>query len=292
MLKVILYLVGIDIHRKEVFAMWENVIIIFAVVLAILYLGAIMPRIFHRPDHSRLQGWYYAHRGLHNNKSEAPENSMAAFEKAIEAGYGIELDVQLTKDQIPVVFHDETLKRVCGVKGNVRDYTYEELQQFTLFSSQEHIPLFEDFLKRVDGQVPLIIEIKIHEKASKVCAVTDKLIQEYKGVYCIESFHPLAVTWYKKHRPEVIRGQLSSSFNTPEKRETFGMFIMHYLLTNFISRPDFIAYDHHHKGNISRFLCRHLYKVLSVAWTIRSQKELDAAKADFDLFIFEGFIPE
>lgn len=110
------------------------VIIILGVlaILAVLYLLAIMPRMTKRPDYTPLMGRHYAHRGLHDNKSDAPENSMAAFRKAIEAGYGIELDVQLTKDRIPVVFHDETLKRVCGVEGNVRDYTYEELQQFHL----------------------------------------------------------------------------------------------------------------------------------------------------------------
>lgn len=271
--------------------MWYIGLIISA-VLAILYLWAIMPRMIQRPDYSRLMDWHYAHRGLHNNESDAPENSMAAFKKAIEAGYGIELDVQLTKDRIPVVFHDETLKRVCGAEGKIRDYTYQELQQFTLCNSGERIPLFADFLKLVNGRVPLIIEIKVYENADIVCSAADNLIKEYKGIYCIESFHPFAVQWYKEHRPEVIRGQLSSNFNTPEKRESASMFMVHYLMTNFLCRPDFIAYDHHHKKNISRVLCRYLYGAVSVAWTIRSQKELNPAKDAFDLFIFEGFIPE
>ena len=93
------------------------------IYIPIVYLAAIMPRIFKRPDYSSLKGYYYAHRGLHDNNSDAPENSMAAFRKAVDAGYGIELDVQLTKDRIPVIFHDDTLKRVCGVDGYVKDYT-------------------------------------------------------------------------------------------------------------------------------------------------------------------------
>lgn len=270
--------------------MWIIGIIIVAIVL--LYLVAIMPRMTGRPDYSPLMGRHYAHRGLHDNESDAPENSMAAFKKAVDAGYGIELDVQLTKDRIPVVFHDETLKRVCGAEGKVRDYTYEELQEFTLCKSQERIPLFADVLKLVDGKVPLIIEIKIYENANTVCSIADELIQEYKGVYCIESFHPFAVRWYKKHRPQVIRGQLSGNFNTPEKRESISMFLVHYLLLNCICRPDFIAYNHLHKKNISRTICQHLYKALGVTWTIRSQKELDEARDGFSLFIFEGFIPK
>ena len=256
-----------------------------------LYVASLMTRTVNRPDYSPLKKHFYAHRGLHDNNTDAPENSMPAFQKAIDAGYGIEFDVQLTKDRIPVVFHDETLKRVCGVEGNVRDYTYEELKQFTLCDSNEHIPLFADFLKLIDGQVPLIVEIKIHEAASEVCSKVDELLKDYKGVYCIESFHPFAVKWYKEHRPEVIRGQLSSNFNKPEKKEPFTQFLVHYLLTNFLCQPDFIAYDHRHKNNLSRLICKYLYRSLSVAWTIKSQEELDHSLDDFDLFIFEGFEP-
>lgn len=261
-------------------------------VLIVAYLIAIMPRMTGRPDYTPLMDHYYAHRGLHDNKTDAPENSMKAFRKAVDAGYGIELDVQLTKDRIPVVFHDESLKRVCGVDGNVRDYTYEELQQFSLCGSKERIPLFSEFLKLVDGKVPLIIEIKIHEDYKTVCQTADELIRGYKGDYCIESFNPLAVKWYKEHRPQVIRGQLSSRLAPKGEREPFLYFMSHYLLFNCVAKPDFIAYDHLHKGNISRTICQHLYGALSVAWTIKSQEQLDHSRKQFDLFIFEGFIPK
>lgn len=266
-------------------------LLILLSILVIAYLFLIAPRMAGKPDASALMGWHYAHRGLHDNKGDAPENSLLSIKKAVAAGYGIEFDVQLTRDRIPVVFHDETLKRVCGVEGNVRDYTYEELQAFPLLASQERIPLLADVLAAVDGRVPLIIEIKIHENPDEVCAKADELIAAYKGPYCIESFDPRAVAWYKKNRPQVIRGQLSCNFNRPGKREPFVRMLVHYLLTNVTTRPDFIAYDHHSKGNISRVLCRKVFGALSVAWTLRSQQELDAAKDDFDLFIFEQFIP-
>ena len=137
------------------------IILIVIVVLAILYFLMIMPRMSHKPDTAPFKEWLYAHRGLHDNATEAPENSMAAFRKAADAGFGIELDIQLTKDKIPVVFHDFTLKRVCGGEGKISDYTYEELQQFHLCNSVEKIPKFEDVLKMVDGKVPLIVEFKI-----------------------------------------------------------------------------------------------------------------------------------
>lgn len=265
--------------------------IILCILLA-LYLFLIAPRIVGRPDIAPLLSHHYAHRGLHDNETDAPENSMPAFRKAVEAGFGIELDVQLTHDRIPVIFHDETLDRICGVSGNVRDYTFEELQAFALCKSQERIPRFEDVLALVDGQVPLIVEIKIHESAAAVCAAADVLLEGYKGTYCIESFHPFAVRWYKQNRPNVIRGQLSSNFNKPGKREPLDQTLVHYLLTNVLCRPDFIAYNHKNKYNLSRLLCRAIFRPLNVAWTIRSQDELDLSARDFDLFIFEGFIPK
>jgi len=265
--------------------------ILIPVILIALYLLAIMPRIYKRPDVTPLLGWHYAHRGFHDNRSEAPENSMAAFRKAVEAGYGIELDVQLTRDRIPVVFHDESLDRVCGVSGKVRDFTFQELQQFTLCNSDEHIPRFEDFLKLVDGKVPLIVEIKIHESAAIVCEKTDDLLKNYKGVYCVESFHPFAMKWYRENRPEIIRGQLSTDFDKPGRKEPVTERLVHYLITNFLCRPDFIAYDHRHKHNLSRLVCQ-LFHPLNVAWTIKSQRELDLNQKNFDLFIFEGFVPK
>lgn len=258
----------------------------------LVYLWAILPRMTARPDRSPLLTQrYYAHRGLHDNATDAPENSMAAFRKAVEAGYGIELDVQLSKDRVPVVFHDETLTRVCGVDGRVRDYTFEELQQFRLCGTEERIPRFEDFLKLVDGRVPLIIEIKIHENAAEVCSRADRLIRAYKGVYCIESFHPFAVRWYRQNRPEVVRGQLSSNFKKANGAEPTEQWLVHNLLTNLLCRPDFIAYDCRYRSNLSRRLCS-LLGALPVTWTVRSQAELDACRRDFALFIFEGFIPQ
>ena len=113
------------------------VVFIVLAVLAVFYFLAIMPRLGRKKEKEKLLNVHYAHRGLHDNSGDAPENSMAAFQKAVKAGYGIELDVQLTKDKVPVVFHDFTLERVCGKEGKVYDYTWEELKEFKLFESGE-----------------------------------------------------------------------------------------------------------------------------------------------------------
>lgn len=266
-------------------------------VTVFLYLCMIRPRMFHRPRRREFKKWLYAHRGLHDDGSQAPENSMEAFRRAVEAGYGIELDIQLSRDHVPVVFHDFFLERVCGVRGKVIDYTYEELQQFSLFQTTQKIPKFSEVLELVNGKVPLIVEFKIEFKDLSLCPIADKLLREYKGMYCMESFNPLGVWWYRCHHKNVLRGQLSDVFL---KEENLGdgnqlkspvYFVLQNLLANFISRPDFIAYHSKYPKTFSRKVCCKLLGALGAAWTIQSPEELKAAQRDFDLFIFEGFLP-
>ena len=187
-------------------------IIIILAVNIVLYLLAIMPRLGNRKARLDFFGVYYAHRGLHDNESDAPENSLAAFKKAVDAGYGIEMDIQLTKDKVPVVFHDFTLKRICGKEGKVCDYTFQELRELRLCGSEEKIPEFSQVLNLVGGKVPLIIELKVEWMDISVCPLVDDMLKNYKGLYCIESFNPLVLFWYRRHQKNVVRGQLSDGF--------------------------------------------------------------------------------
>lgn len=267
------------------------VVLCIILVVILLYLLMIMPRIANKPDMTPFEGYLYAHRGLHDNETEAPENSMAAFQKAIEAGYGIEMDIQLTKDNEVVVFHDAVLNRVCGIDGKICDYTYEQLQQLCLCKSQEKIPKFTEVLKLVNGQVPLIVEFKGESTDLSLCPVADAILRDYRGVYCMESFNPLMVAWYRKNHSEIVRGQLSENFWKNGTRKMLH-FILQNLLLNFYSRPDFIAYNWSHYASLSRTLCDKLYGITAVAWTIRSQKEFEISQKYYDLFIFDSFIPE
>lgn len=256
-------------------------------ILVVVYLFLIAPRISGKPDRTPFMNIHYAHRGLFDNNSEAPENSLAAFKKAVENGYGIELDVQLSKDGIPVVFHDKTLKRMCGVDGLVWDYTLRELKSLRLADSKETIPTFEEALKVIGGKTPVIVEYKLDKVQTEVCEKGNALLEKYEGAYCIECFHPLAVMWYKKNRPDVLRGQLCQEYWKTEDYKAFIYTIMAFLIPNVVTRPDFIAYKHSDASNISRRACRML-GALSVAWTIKSQEDYEKAKDEFDLFIFDS----
>ena len=265
-------------------------ILIILVVLLLLYVFIVAPRMINRADRTPFYGRHYAHRGLFDNDSEAPENSLAAFKKAVDAGYGIELDIQLSKDDKLVIFHDATLKRMCGVEGNVWDYTLEELKQFKLANSNETIPTFEEFLEVVDGKVPFILEFKLDRVQTRVCELANEVLKGYNGAYCIESFHPFALIWYKKNRPDVLRGQLCEEFfRNDEYKGKLLYMILPFLPLNILARPDFIAYNHLHAHNISRRVCKAL-GALSVCYTIKSVEEYEKAKEHFELFIFDSCI--
>ena len=253
------------------------------------YLFAVAPRLYDRPE--RMPKVYYAHRGLHDNISDAPENSMAAFRKAVDAGYGIELDVQLTKDGKVVVVHDFGLKRLCHVDGQVDSFTYEELQRFNIYDSQEHIPLFTEVLKLVDGRVPLIVEL-MYKNGSNICEKAQEILNGYQGIYCIESFHPQVLMWYKSNYPYICRGQLSMNYQRDGERGKAVYHVMRHLLTNFLTKPDFIAYDCRAMHAVSKNICRNLFGCPSVAWTVKCQAQLDACRKYYDYFIFEGFEPD
>ncbi len=260
----------------------------FLLVLFPLYLFLIAPRMWKRADRTPFMDCHYAHRGLFDNDFDAPENSLPAFQKAVDEGYGIELDVQLSKDNQLVIFHDATLKRMCGADGKVWEYTLKELQQMKLADSKQTIPTFQDFLKIVDGKVPFILEFKLDRPQTKVCQLANEILKDYHGVYCVESFHPLALLWYRKNRPDILRGQLSEEFFRDEKNKgKYYLTLASFLLFNFTGRPDFIAYNHLHANNISRRICKML-GALSVTYTIKSKDEYKKNKKKFDLFIFDS----
>lgn len=257
------------------------------------YLFMINPRVGKDVDMSAFEETLIAHRGYFNNESDSPENSMAAFGKAVENGYGIELDVQLSKDHKLVVFHDNTLTRMCGAEKKVSDCTYEELQQYSLAKSEQKIPLFTEVLELVNGKVPLVVEVKPDGEYIEATKMMYEQIKDYKGIYCMESFHPMAVAWFKKHAPHVVRGQLSMDYFVEDPgRSLIQKVMLSNLMLNWLARPQFIAYNHKQVNQKSYALCRKISRVKNVAWTIRSQEELEKAKEVFTVMIFDSFKPE
>ncbi len=233
-------------------------------------------------------GRYFAHRGLHTKDQNVPENSLAAFTLAIDAGYGIELDLRLTKDGEVVVFHDDGLQRMCGLAADVRDKTLEELKRLPLAASNERIPTLREVLALVDCKAPLIIEFKMMgSRNTELCESAWHILRTYDGDICIESFDPRIVRRFKKKVPGVMRGQLSArprTLNSGAQGALVGT-----LFTNFLARPHFIAYQEGTKPFTVSFAEKFAMRVV---WTLRPEDEKLLYEYANDAIIFEYFEPE
>ena len=137
-----------------------KVLLIILIVLALLFTVLIAPRTIGSASLDHMAGYHYAHRGYHDGNVAVPENSLSSFVAAIDAGYGIELDIHLLKDGTLAVFHDGTLDRTTGKSGRLEDLTEADLADYPLEGSRELIPLFSQVLQLYAGKAPLIIELK------------------------------------------------------------------------------------------------------------------------------------
>ncbi len=247
----------------------------------------------NHPKWSVLHSVPYAHRGLHSRQEGVPENSMAAFRKALQHGYGIELDVHLTKDGQLAVIHDKSLKRTAGIDAQVSDLTMEELKRCRLEGTQETIPAFEEVLKLFQGGPPLLVELKadyfdVRELVKKTVSALDR----YRVNYCIESFHPGVLFWLRRHRPDICRGQLSQNFwRHRGELKGWQAFAMTNLLSNFLTRPDFISFHWAHRMLPAVWLCRRLHRLPVFCWTVQSRQTMEQVEREGCLVIFEGFLP-
>ena len=235
---------------------------------------------------------YIAHRGLFDRKI-VPENSRAAFREAVRKGYGVELDVRLTKDEVPVVFHDDTLFRMCGVEKTVSDCTYDEMCKYSLLGTQKRIPAFADALNDIAGEAPVLVEIKVGKRYKKTAKKVAEVLDSYTGVYAVQSFHPLVLVWFRRHRPQVLRGQLSTDY----RKDTVACSVLQKivrtnLMCNIVTCPDFVSFRHTMTGLLSYRICNRLYRTVSFGWTVRSEEELHRAEKEFDGIIFDSFFPE
>ena len=257
------------------------ILILFAVYLTLL-------RPIDTKSVEEYKNVLFAHRGLHS--SVRAENSLSAFAAAVEAGYGIELDVRLSKDGELVVFHDNTLDRVCGVSGKVIDFTADELSSLSLSGTADGVPRFSEVLSLVDGKVPLLVEIKEDAGDSKVSSAAAKMLAEYKGKFIVESFNPLSIKNFKAHLSGVPCGILCESYVKEEKLRKPLYYLLGTMLTNFLCKPSFIAFNHKHYKSLALRIARKLYKTPTFAWTVRSEEEERAArKHGFDSVIFEDY---
>lgn len=269
------------------------IIAILLIILFLLYLFLVFPGLRRHGDRVLMKGMYVAHRGLHSREIGAPENTMNAFLLAKKMGFCIELDIHLTKDGEVVVFHDDTTGRLCPENLAIEETLLQKLKELQIDGTDQTIPTLKEVLDLVDGQVPLLIEFKcVRGNSAALCAAAEKVLSGYTGKYMIQSFYPPVLWWYRQHRREICRGQLSRNFLVHEKADRkLPNVLSGWLLFNFLARPDFISYDVQDVGCLALGVCK-LLGAFTAGWTIRTDAQLAAVKPHFDTYIFEHILPE
>lgn len=264
------------------------------ILTLLLWLTAIKPEGKKHINEKEMRKFIYAHRGLHSKEEGIPENSLTAFRRALDSGYGIELDVHLSADKTPVIIHDTSLRRTVGVNIDVTDIPDRDIKNHPLEGTGNRIPFLSEVLSTVSGKVPLLIELKVDKDNYK--ELTDKVLKElegYKGIYAVQSFDPRVVKHLRIKYPRVMRGQLSGFLvKSGTKLNRFLDFALRNLLTNFITKPHFIAYRVQDSGKLSISTCRRLYRPLEFNWTCKKKAHHIIAHKNGAIPIFENYIPK
>lgn len=222
-----------------------------------------------------------AHRGLHGNG--IGENTRSAFIAAIENGYPIETDVQLTSDGVPVCFHDDNALRVTGKDADIRDLSLAEVRELKICGTEDGVMTFKEFLELVDGRTPILVEIKQQKNGAKsgIERKVVKLLDGYKGEFAVQSFDPFVMRRVRKLRPSFLRGQLGG---TPRGNMPYlKYFVVRRLALNFLSKPDFVNYY------IGEFPIK--TKLPVMRWTIDSDEKAHTARDAGHNVVFEKIVP-
>lgn len=265
------------------------------VILIVIYIFLTLPRVFDSANMDLL-ATDYAHRGLHDES--IPENSLAAYSNAIDNGYGIEIDVQLSSDGEIFVFHDSTATRMCGVDKKISEMTADEIKSLRLLNTDEHIPTLAEVLTLVDAKVPLLIEVKYYAQTKKLCELLADALDVYYGSFAIQSFDPRILRYFKKYRPRFARGQLvAKKPKRNEKKEVDSQnpivtFLLNHLLLNVLSRPDFISIQNNHSRELGFVLATEIFKAKAFIWTVRTKKQYNFFKRQGYFCIFENIRPD
>ncbi|RYI03198.1 MAG: phosphodiesterase [Acetobacteraceae bacterium] len=236
-----------------------------------------------------------AHRALHDRAAGRIENSPSAIRAAVDAGYGIEIDLQLSSDGVPMVFHDETLDRVTAHVGPVNARSAAELGRIALTGSTDTIPTLAEVLKLVEGRVPLLVEIKDQSLSmgptdGRLEAATAQVLDGYKGDVALMSFNPASVSHLARLAPQLPRGITTSAYDPDDWAP-----LPADLCAHFRAIPDYGAtgcsFISHEATDLGRDrvtqLKTHGAKVL--CWTIRSAADEALARKIADNVTFEGY---
>ncbi len=233
----------------------------------------------------------YAHRGLHDPRLGIPENSIAGFEAAIESGYGIELDVQETRDGEAVVFHDYKLDRLTPVSGAVAARTLSDLRMIPLKGSEQHIESLDEVLKTVAGRTPILIEVKTRKlRPGRLEAAVARAVAAYSGPAAIMSFNIHSMVWFNKEASAATRGLVATRWRYGGRDLPFSVEWLPLAYNAKRCGAAFVAYDFRLIPTPeTQALRKSGMPVLT--WTVKHPEDSKKAEEFADGMIFEGWKP-
>ncbi len=226
----------------------------------------------------------FAHRGLHSLQKHIVENSISAFNNAVQNGYGFELDVLLSKDNKAIVIHDETLDRLTGETGKITEHSASELSKINLRNSKDNIPTLKEVLNQINGSVPILVEIKGDQgKYSEIAEAVFRDMKDYKGNIAVMSFYPEIMSNFKNLSPNTLCGLVATSIDDGSLPTKYFDVSTQISLLNSV---DFLAYDIRALPNDATETYRKFGKTI-LTWTVRSDQNRRKAKQYTDNIIFE-----
>ena len=234
-----------------------------------------------------LINYKYAHRGLHDTLNNIAENSLEALQNALDNHYAIEFDVNITKDNKWVIFHDNNLKRMTNLDLSINKVNYNEIKDLKLVNTTNRIPLLSEGLSLVNGKVPLLIEIK-NTKLKHLSSLIE-ILNSYQGKFALFSFNPKIVGWLKRNHPNIIRGQISSFFDDL-KVPKFIKYFHKSMFFNKFNKPDFISYNINNLPNKYVKEARR-NNILCLGYTAKNIKQYEFSLSYLDNVVFENFKP-
>jgi len=232
-----------------------------------------------------------SHRGLHDIKNKIPENSMKAFKESISNGFAIECDVRISNDDLIYVFHDRLTKRLCNENHKFEKLNSNKINELRLINTNEKIPLLSQVLDEINGQVPLMIEIKPTNRYKKLSKILVEQLKSYTGEIAIQSYSPIIIAWFKRKHPDIIRGLIQEKFGHSHQPFWPIWYLSQMSFWDKICQPDFYNYNIKDLPN-KKMDKQQSNGKLVISFTARNQKDLDFVKNNYSNAVFEKFIPK
>lgn len=236
-----------------------------------------------------------AHRGLHNADQGIVENTRSAVAAALDHGYAIEVDLQLTEDGEAVVFHDDTLDRLTESRGPVVGHTVAQLKMVRFRDTFDRIQTLSELLEQVSGKATLVLELKsLWRNSDRLERRVAEVLGSYTGPVAVMSFDPYSVAALRRIAPDIIRGIVACRCSNPADWpgvSLWGRLKLRFLLHFMQTAPHFVSYDVHDLPAVGPWIARALGHPL-IVWTVRTESEAAHAKKWADQITFERYRPQ